>query len=130
MNKKLFIILGIILLIIILIIVILIDNNRNGKILELTYKSNGGVPFRWEYVIEDPSVVEFVKSYELENENKGPIAGAPIYTNYVFKGLKEGTTTITFRYVSIIDGRVSKEEVNNIAVDQNKNITIVVFATS
>ena len=130
MNRKLFIILGIVLLIIIVVVIILIDNNKNGKILELTYKSNGGVPFKWEYVIEDPSIVEFVKSYELKNENKGPIAGAPIYTNYVFRGLKEGTTTVTFRYVSITDGHVAKEEINNIAVDKNKNIAIVVFAMS
>ena len=130
MNKKILIILGIIILIIIVISILLINNYNKSKRIELTYKSNGGVPFKWEYVIEDPTIVEFVKSYELKNENKGAIAGAPIYTNYVFKGLKEGTTTITFRYVSITDGHVAKEEINNIAVDKNKNIAIVVYATN
>ena len=128
MNKKILIILGIIILLIIVVVVILINKDNDGKRIELTYKSNGGVPFKWEYTIEDPTIVEFVKSYELKNENKGAIVGAPIYTNYVFKGLKEGTTKVIFKYVSITDGHVAKEEVNTMQVDKNKNIAIVVYA--
>ena len=128
MNKKILIILGIIILLIIVVVVIIINKDNDGKRIELTYKSNGGVPFKWEYAIEDPTIVEFVKSYELKNENKGAIVGAPIYTNYVFKGLKEGTTKVIFKYVSITDGHVAKEEVNTMQVDKNKNIAIVVYA--
>ena len=128
MNKKILIILGIIILLIIVVVVIIINKDNDGKRIELTYKSNCGVPFKWEYTIEDPTIVEFVKSYELKNENKGAIVGAPIYTNYVFKGLKEGTTKVIFKYVSITDGHVAKEEVNTMQVDKNKNIAIVVYA--
>ena len=53
------------------------------------------------------------------------MVGAPIKRKYVFKGLKEGTTTIIFRYVSITDGKVSEEEINNIKVDKNKNISLI-----
>ena len=129
MKKGIFIGLGVILIIIIVVIIKIFISDSSKKI-ELTYKSNGGVPFKWEFVIEDESVVEFVKSYELSNDNKGAIAGGPIYTNYVFKGLKEGTTTVTFKYVSITDGRVEKEEVNTLHVDKNKNIAVVIYAVN
>ena len=45
--------------------------------------------------------------------------------NYVFKGLKEGKTTIIFKYVSL-DGEVVKEEKQTVKVDKNKNISLVV----
>ena len=97
--------------------------NNEEKTLELTYNTNGGVPYEWKYEIEDKNIVEFVKSYEIENNNN--MVGAPISTNYVFKGLKKGTTTITFKYVNIIDGTIEKEEKLNIKVDKNKNISLV-----
>ena len=101
------------------------NNNAHGsKELELTYKSNGGVPYEWKYEIEDPSIVEFVKSYVIEDKNKEGMTGAPISTNYVFKGLKEGTTVVTFKYVSIVDGSIDKEEKNTIKVDKYKNISL------
>ena len=107
--------------------VMLLFNGGNGeKTLELSYKTNAGVPYKWEYEIEDPSVVELEKTYEVENKNKDGITGAPITTNYVFRGLKEGTTKVTFKYVSIIDSSVSKEDINLIKVDKNKNISLIV----
>ena len=33
----------------------------NPKQLELTYKINAGIPFKWEHEIEDDSIVKFVK---------------------------------------------------------------------
>ena len=84
-------------------VIFFLNCGEKGKQIELTYTSNGGVPYRWEYEIEDESIIECVKTYVIKDENKGGRVGAPIYTNYVFKGLKKGTTTITFRYVNIID---------------------------
>lgn len=124
MNKKVLLIIGVVVLIIGVIIGITIINS-SSKELELTYKTNGGVPFKWEFEIEDESVVEFVKSYVVDDENTGGKVGAPIYTNYVFKGLKKGNTTITFKYVSIIDGSISTEETLNIKVDGKKKISLV-----
>lgn len=97
--------------------------NNEEKTLELTYNTNGGVPYEWKYEIEDKNIVEFVKSYEVENNNN--MVGSPISINYVFKGLKKGTTTITFKYVNITDGTIEKEEKFNIKVDKNKNISLV-----
>ena len=103
----------------------IIPINKSSKELELTYKISAGIPFKWQYEIEDPDVVSFVKSYVVRNENKGAIVGAPIYTKYVFKGLKKGETTITFKIVSITDGTVSNEEKHKVKVDENNNISLI-----
>jgi predicted secreted protein len=53
------------------------------------------------------------------------MVGATISTNYVFKGVKEGKTTITFKYVNIISNAVEKEEKVTVKVDKHKNISLV-----
>ena len=129
MNKKLIIIMVAFALLIIaaLVCFIVFKNNKDegSKALELSYQTNGGVPYEWKYEIEDPSIVKLDNSYVAKNENNDGRVGAPIITNYVFKGLKEGTTTVTFKYVSIVDGSLDKEEKNTIKVDKNLNISLV-----
>ena len=122
--KKIVIILSIIVVCIVVAIFCFLNCGEKNKQLELTYTTNGGVPYKWEYEISDTSIVEFVKSYVIEDKNDGMV-GAPISTNYVFKGLKKGNTTIIFRYVSIIDGSIDKEEKINVKVDKNKNLSLV-----
>ncbi len=111
-------------------ILIKVTVHKNGKLskeLVLTYKMSAGIPFKRIFEIEDESVVEFVQSYIIKDENKGGIVGAPIYTNYVFKGLKEGSTTITFKEISITDDSdIVTEEKTNVHVDKDLNISIVV----
>ena len=136
LMQRWYIVMNVRLLICILIVVIMcllllfINNGSNGKKsntskqLELTYKTNAGVPFNWEYEIEDDKIVKFVRSYVVKDENKGGIVGAPVYTNYVFKGLKKGRTTITFKYVNFVDGKVANVEKNIIVVDDNNNISL------
>ena len=128
MNKKVILGIGIIVLVVILVIIAIVINNTDSstghKELELTYKSNGGVPYKWEYKIEDESIVEFVGTKDITEEKDKNLDGGPVYTNYIFKGLKEGKTTITFRYVSFIDGSVDKEEKVTVKVDKNKNISL------
>lgn len=100
-------------------------NQGEGKTLELTYTINAGIPYKWEYEIEDKSIVEFVKSYVIEDKNVGGMTGAPVSTNYVFKGKKEGKTTITFKKVSVVDGSVAEESKNTVKVDKNKNLSLI-----
>ena len=99
--------------------------NTNPNELELTYEINAGIPFKWQYVIEDESIVEFVKSYVVRDDNKGSIVGASVYTNYVFRGLKEGTTTITFQYVNFTDNKVHKVKKHVVRVDDKLHVSIV-----
>lgn len=109
-----------------LIIKILNDQEKSHKQLELTYEINAGIPFRWEFEIEDESIVEFKKSYVIRDDNKGGLVGGKIVTNYVFVGKKEGVTKVTFKYVNFTDDNYpTKEEVHKIKVDKDKNISLV-----
>ena len=131
MKKEPIIISIIVILLIVVIMFISIksimkNNTINPKELEITKEINAGIPFKWEYSIEDESIVKFEKSYVIRDDNKGGIVGASVYTNYVFKGLKEGTTKITFKFVSITednyDGTVN---VYNVKVDKDLNIYLI-----
>lgn len=128
MNKR--IIIGIAILIVALLSVVLISipSKSGSKELELTYKTNGGVPYKWEYTIEDESIVTFVKTKDITPEKDKNLDGGPVYTNYIFKGLKEGKTTITFKYVNITNGSIEKEEKLTVKVDKYKNISLNVTA--
>ena len=109
-----------------LIIKILNDQEKSHKQLELTYEINAGIPFRWEFEIEDESIVEFKKSYVIRDDNKGGLVGGKIVTNYVFVGKKEGVTNVTFKYVNFTDDNYpTKEEVHKIKVDKDKNISLI-----
>ena len=100
------------------------SNNHNGseKELIISYEINSGIPFKWEYDIEDNSIVTFVKSYVLSDDKDEVIDGANVTTNYVFKGLKEGTTTITFKCISLADGKATIVEKHKVRVDKDLNI--------
>lgn len=125
MNKKIMICISIILVVALLIVLkVIIPYISGNKELELTYKSNGGVPYKWEYKIEDESIVKFVKTKDITSKEDKKLDGGPVYTNYIFKGLKQGKTTITFKYINIVDGSVDKEEKIIVKVDKYKNISL------
>ena len=127
MNKKSLIGIGIIFVAVLFVIIkIIIPETSGSKELELTYKSNGGVPYKWEYKIKDESIVEFVGTKDITSKKDKELNGGPVYTNYIFRGLKEGKTTITFKYVNFVDGTVDKEETVTVKVDKNKNIALTV----
>lgn len=125
MNKKVIIGIGIIFITILLIVLKGVIPNTESKKIELTYKSNGGVPYKWEYKIEDESIVKFVGTKDITSEEDKKLSGGAVYTNYIFKGLKKGKTTITFRYVNIVDNSIDKEEIITVNVDKHKNISLV-----
>ena len=125
MNKKVMIGIGIILVAVLFVVLkIVIPSTSGYKELELTYKTNGGVPYKWEYQIEDESIVEFVKTKDITSEDDKKLNGGPVYTNYIFKGLKQGKTTITFKYINITDGSIEKEDKVTVKVDKYKNISL------
>ena len=125
MNKKIILILIIIVIILIFIIIkkrttkeIPIQKLKSNQV-ALTYKISAGIPFKWEHEIEDESILKFVNSYIIKDENTGSKVGAPVYTKYVFEGLKEGTTTLIFKYINFADNYLSKEEKYKVTVDKN-----------
>ena len=126
MNKKVMIGIGIIFFYVLFVVLkIVIPSMTGSKELELTYKTNGGVPYKWEYKIEDESIVEFVKTKDITSESDKELTGGPVYINYIFKGLKEGKTTIIFKYINITDNSIEKEEKVEVKVDKYKNISLI-----
>lgn len=126
MNKYLLIIIGVFAVGIIFAVVRKTPDNNSKKELELTYEINAGIPFKWVYEIEDPTIVQFVKSYVIQDDNTDGKVGASVYTNYVFKGLKEGETTITFKMVSITgEYEDTSVELHKVKVDAENNIFLV-----
>ena len=132
MNKYIVLCIVFVLAIVLIIVIKYVTPNNspkeenNPKELVLTYKMNAGIPFKRIYEIEDESIVEFVRSYVKKDENTGAIVGAPIYTSYIFKGLKEGETIITFKVVSITDDNdIMSEDTNKIQVDKDGNISLI-----
>ena len=125
MDKKYIIIIGILIVIVVGVILFFVLKDNSSKTLELTYQTSKGIPFRWEYEIEDESIVKLERSF-VDDENKRQKGGI-VYNHYVFKGLKEGKTTIRFKYVEFTKDRVEREEVVNVKVDKFKNISLVVI---
>ena len=52
----------------------------------------------------------------------------PVYINYIFRGLKEGKTTITFKYINVIDDSIEKEDKVRVKVDKHKNISLIAIS--
>ncbi len=126
MNKKIMIGIGIVFLVALFVVLkIVIPSTTGSKELELTYKTNGGVPYKWEYKIEDESIVEFVKTKDVTPESDKELTGGPVYINYIFKGLKEGKTTIIFKFINITDNSIEKEEKVEVKVDKYRNISLI-----
>ena len=125
MNKKIMISIGIIVFLLLFTFIYLFLNINNYKELKLTYKTNGGVPYEWKYKIADESIVKFVKTKDITSKEDKKLVGGPVYINYIFKGIKKGKTTITFKYVNVVDGTIEKEDKIIVKVDKNKNISLV-----
>lgn len=89
---------------------------------EIVLNTNGGVPYVWEYKIEDTSIVNIDK---VEDKELNPgTDGGVIEKHYYFKGMKKGTTTITFNYNDIRDNKSTEEKVYKVEVDKDLNVKI------
>ena len=97
----------------------------SSKKITITYRIAAGIPFYWQYKIKDPSIVEFVEAKHRSTTKKKNLCGAPYDTDYIFKGLKEGKTTITFELFSISENKVDRIEKYKVEVDKDLNIRLV-----
>ena len=129
MNKKLIIILIIVLVLIIGTVLYFVltkkekpeeDNYDYQVVLEI----NAGIPFKWEYKIEDESIIKLAKHKSEAEETKEPISGGLVYEKYSFEGLKEGTTTITFSFTNFVENTVEKTEEYEAIVNKDLEIEI------
>ena len=125
MKNSKYIIIGLLLIVTIFIIYFIICS-FNGETLELTYTLNAGTSYEYEVYIDDENVVKLDRSYVIENKNINGLVGAPVSTNYVFKGYKRGSSKVVFKLVNTTDGKVEKEEEHILKVDYFKNVSEVV----
>lgn len=98
---------------------------NSEKQITITYRIAAGIPFYWQYKIKDPSIVEFVEKKHRSTTKKKNLCGAPYDTDYIFKGLKEGKTTITFELFSISENKVDRKEKYKVEVDKDLNIRLI-----
>ena len=119
MKKKILII--IIALLLIIAAVVLILKSFCGWEDKITLITNGGVPYNWEYTIEDSEVATFDR---MDSKAKNELAGGEIENTYYFAGLKEGTTTIIFEYKNITDGSIDKTKKFKVKVDKDLKVKV------
>ena len=96
-----------------------------SKKIEISYKISSGIPFRWEYEIEDESIVKLMKKETRGEKTKVPICGGQLNIKYIFKGIKEGNTRIIFKLVNFADNYIDREEEYKVSVDEKLNIKII-----
>ena len=117
MFKKIF---GTIIIIIIIIILFILLNKKNDN--EIVLITHGGVPYNWEYTIEDTSIVKFKEMMSV-SKSIGTVGGE-VEEHYIFEGLKEGKAKINFIYKNITDNSIEKTINYEVIVDKNMKITI------
>lgn len=125
MKHKKYIICSIIALLILIIGLMVIACSRKKEfddraVIELS--TNGGVPYSWEYTIEDENIVKL--DDKDSKEKNSTTAGGPVKLMYYFKGIKEGNTTITFNYKNITNDTIDETKVYSVIVDKKLKIKI------
>ena len=117
-NKKTIIIVGIILVILAVFIVLI----NSKKVNEVVLKTKGGVSYLWEYMIENDGIIE-LEEKESEEKTRNVIGGEK-EQHFVFKGLKEGTTTITFDHRNIVENNVTNTKKYKVTVNKKLEVNI------
>ncbi len=120
MNNKKKLIIGIIFLIVITLVIINIIKPHKKK--EIVLKTNGGVPYNWEYTIENTDIIG-IEDEKLE-EKSHEIVGGEIEKHFILKGLKEGTTIIKFEHRNFVDNSINKTKKYTVKVNKKLEIFI------
>ena len=125
--KKDFIVIITVLCISVLVILINknIGDNKDYQNNEIILNTNGGVPYTWEYKIENPNIVRLKDKF---SDVKNPeVSGGPVELHYIFKGLKKGETIITFEYKNFTNNIIDETKKYKVFVDKNLKLTIKIL---
>lgn len=120
MKKKIIIIGTIILLALIAVFIYLSNSSKTTN--EIILKTNGGVSYLWEFEIENNDIIKYKEKESLEKRKN--VVGGEIEEHYIFKGLNEGKTIITFRYRNFVDNTVDKTKKYKVKVDKKLKVNI------
>lgn len=97
---------------------------EESNVLIIKKDISSGIPFRWEFEIENKDICEYIKKESKGEKTKEPLCGGKIETIYCFKGIKEGTTKIIFKYKNFADNYISQIEEYKVVVDNQLKIKI------
>ena len=117
------VVLGIVAIVVVIMSIIKMSQMAPGSV-KITLETNGGVPYKWSYEIDDDSVIEYVG---VESKDLDPgMDGGAVEETYSFKALKTGETDVVFEYKDITEdgGDVMETKVYHMTVDDKLDISV------
>ena len=92
-------------------------SNVGGNSYFVKLEASPSTGYEWQYSILNDSIVKVIKKDNMkESDDK-------ITEVYEIKGLKEGSTLVTFRYVNDSEDKVGIKENVEVIVDSNLNVS-------
>lgn len=89
-------------------------------------QENASTGYSWEYVIDSDGIFDVESNEYTQPETKENLVGVPGYRTFRLVGVKEGSTSITFNYVSPgSKKKVSKTATYEVTVDKDLNVLVV-----
>lgn len=98
-----------------------------GEILIIELEENPTTGFSWKYNEYDTSILELLDDEYMPDSVETDIVGSGGIHHYEFRGLSEGETTLTFKYIKSWEGEESAEDTKTfkVVVDQAGKIESV-----
>lgn len=90
-----------------------------GETLIIELEENPTTGFSWIFEY-DPTVLELIDDEYQPDRAETAISGSGGIHHYEFKGLSEGETTLTFKYLKSWEGEESAEDTKTFEVDVNQ----------
>lgn len=98
-----------------------INLNNNTKELKINLYSNSSTGYEWTYKVSNEDIIKISKSYKTNCPSD--VSGCGGENVYTIKPLKEGKTTITFKYArSWEQSEYDLDAIYEIEVDKDLNI--------
>ena len=99
-------------------------NASEAKMGEITLHGNLSTGYEWQYNIINEDVAEIVDEKIVSDDETGTLCGAGETHTWKVKGLKEGSTEVTFNYLRPWESEIDKNVTYIVSVDSNLNVTI------
>ena len=115
-------IIGILIVTICFVAIMIFQKINGGKNYTLELDANNTTGYLWNYEFSDENIVKVVKdTYETDAASEG-LLGAGGTQIYEFKGLNEGTVTVTLTYQQVSSNEVAETKTIDLIVDKNLNV--------
>lgn len=124
MIKKYWIaIIGVIVVSIVFIVIHILSASKPSENYIIKLEANATTNYFWNYEMSEEGIVKVVKDNYVEDDNPDGLVGVGGKQVYEFKGLKEGTVTITLTYQQNDTDEIAEQKTITLNVDKNLNVT-------